>query len=195
MAVGTAAAIGAFVTLLREWRAAVLLCIAFVPYFIFHLLFQQLDTVRYALPIVLPVVWLAARSFAVAGRFASAIAAPFVAAALLVAVPGGVAYSREAHPAFRAIADAVQRARTQPPAAVFSHYAVRRPLQAADLGRLHVVEQPNTNGSAWSTTGARVEPRRCGSSLMLEEPISLSSTHRAEPMSSAIAGPSRTGVN
>jgi len=142
MAVGTAAAIGAFVTLLREWRAAVLLCIAFVPYFIFHLLFQQLDTVRYALPIVLPVIWLAARSFAVAGRFASAIAAPFVAAALLVAVPGGVAYSREAHPAFRAIADAVQRARTQPPAAVFSHYAVRRPLQAADLGRLHVIEPP-----------------------------------------------------
>jgi len=142
VAVGVAAAIGLLVTLLREWRVLPVLCVAFLPYFIFHLLFQQLDTVRYALPIVVPVAWLAARSFALSGRFSSVIAAPFVAAALIVAVPGGVAYGRESHPAFRAIADAVQRARVQPPAAVFSHYAVRRPLQAADTGTLHVVEPP-----------------------------------------------------
>src|ERR1051325_2744695 len=91
---------------------------------------------------VIAVSYLAARGFALAGRFASVIAVPFVAAALLVAVPGGVAYGREAHPAFRAIADAVQRARIQPPAAAFSHYAVRRPLQAADSGPLHVIEPP-----------------------------------------------------
>ena len=30
----------------------------------------------------------------------------------------------------------------QPPAAVYSHYAVLRPLQAADTGPLHVVEPP-----------------------------------------------------
>ncbi len=70
----------------------------------------------------------------------SAIAVLFAAAALIVAVPGGVAYGREPHPAFRAIADAVQRARVQPPAAIYSHYAVRRPLQAADTGSLHVIE-------------------------------------------------------
>src|SRR5205814_182953 len=142
VAIGVAAAIGMLVTLLREPRVFVVLSIAFLPYFVFHLLFQQLDTVRYALPVVVPVVWLAARAFALAGRFMPAVAAPFVAAALIVAVPGGVAYGREPHPAFRAIADAVQRARVQPPAAVFSHYAVRRPLQAADVGTLHVVEPP-----------------------------------------------------
>jgi hypothetical protein len=140
VAVGVAAAIGLVVGLLREPRALLVLAVAFVPYFVFHLLFQQLDTTRYALPIVVPIVWLAARSFTLAGRLASMVAVPFVAAALIVAVPGGVAYGRDPHPAFRAIADAVQRARAQPPAAVYSHYAVRRPLQAADTGSLRVVE-------------------------------------------------------
>ena len=140
LAIGVAAAIGTLVTLLREWRVLLLLSIAFVPYLVFHLLFQQLDTVRYALPMVVPVAWLAARSFSLAGRLTAAVAVPFVAAALIVAVPGGVAYGREPHPAFRAIADAVQRASVQPPGAVFSHYAVRRPLQAADVGTMHVVE-------------------------------------------------------
>ena len=142
VAVGVAATIGALVSVLREPRVLLVLAVAFVPYFAFHLLFQQLDTARYALPIMVPVAWLAARSFALAGRFASIVAVPFVAAALIVAVPGGVAYGRDPHPAFRAIADAVRRARVQPPAAVYSHYAVRRPLQAADTGALHVVEPP-----------------------------------------------------
>ena len=140
VAVGVAAAIGVLVSLLREPRVLLVLAVAFVPYFIFHLLFQQLDTTRYALPIVVPVAWLAARSFALAGRLAALIAAPFVAAALIVAVPGGVAYGSDPHPAFRAITDAVQRARVEPPAAVYSHYAIRRPLQAADTDALRVVE-------------------------------------------------------
>jgi hypothetical protein len=142
LAVGVAAVIGLLVTLLREPRVLLVLGVAFLPYSVFHLLFQQLDTVRYALPLVIPVAWLAARGFALAGRFSTLVAVPFIAAALVVGVPGGVAYGREAHPAFRAIADAVQRGRVQPPAAVYSHYAIRRPLQAADTGSLHVVEPP-----------------------------------------------------
>ena len=140
VAIGVAAAIGVLVSLLREPRVLLVLAVAFGPYFVFHLLFQQLDTTRYALPIVIPVAWLAARGSALAGRLGPMVAAPLVAAALIVAVPGGVAYGRDPHPAFRAIADAVQRARVQPPAAVYSHYAIRRPLQAADTGALHVVE-------------------------------------------------------
>jgi len=140
VAIGVAAAIGVLVSLLREPRVLLVLAVAFGPYFVFHLLFQQLDTTRYALPIVIPVAWLAARGSALAGRLAPMVAAPLVAAALIVAVPGGVAYGRDPHPAFRAIADAVQRARVQTPAAVYSHYAIRRPLQAADTDALHVVE-------------------------------------------------------
>ena len=160
VAVGVAAAIGLLVSLLREPRAALVLAVAFVPYLVFHLLFQQLDTTRYALPIVVPVAWLAARSFALAGRLAAVVAAPFVAAALIVAVPGGVAYGTDPHPAFRAITDAVRRARVEPPAAVYSHYAIRRPLQAADTDALRVVE-PVTQYewlgpvNYWRTGGAR----------------------------------------
>jgi hypothetical protein len=142
LAVGVAAVIGLLVTLLREWRVALLLLAAFAPYFIFHLLFQQLDTTRYALPIVVPVAWLAARSFALAGRFAPAIAVPYVAASLIVAVPGGVAYGRNPHPAFTAIADADVRAATNGPAASYSHYAVRRPLQAAATDAIRLVQPP-----------------------------------------------------
>jgi hypothetical protein len=140
-AIGAAAVIGAVLTAWLEWRAFVVLCVGFAPYLVFHLLFQQLDTVRYALPIVVPVAWLAARSFVLAGRYTPMVAVPFIAGALAVAVPGGIAYAREPHPAFRAIADARQRARVQPPAAVFSHYAVRRPLQAAG-GSLPITEPP-----------------------------------------------------
>lgn len=139
-AVGVAAIVGLLLALVREPRMPAILVVGFVPYLLFHLLFQQLDTVRYALPIVIPVAWLAARGFAVARRFSSLVAAPVVAAAAIVAVPGGVAYGRDAHPAFRAIADMVQRGRVQAPAAVYSHYAVRRPLQAADTTPLPIVE-------------------------------------------------------
>jgi hypothetical protein len=128
------------VSLLREPRVLRVLAVAFGPYFVFHLLFQQLDTTRYALPIVVPVAWLAARGSTLAGRLAPIVAAPLVAAALIVAVPGGMAYGRDPHPAFRAIADGVQRARVLAPAGVYSHYAIRRPLQAADTDALHVVE-------------------------------------------------------
>jgi len=144
VAVTLAAAIGALVMLLREWRALLLLVIAFVPYLAFHLLFQETITVRYALPVLPAIAWLAARGIALAGRFTAVVAVPFVVSALIVAVPGAAAYGRDPHPAFRAIADAVQRARVQPPAAVYSHYGVRRPLQAADTGPLHIVE-PRTN--------------------------------------------------
>jgi hypothetical protein len=135
-----AAAIGALVMLLREWRTLLLLVIAYVPYLAFHLLFQETITVRYALPMLPAIAWLAARGLALAGRFTAVVAVPFVVCALIVAVPGAVAYGRDPHPAFRAIADAVQHARVQPPAAVYSHYGIRRPLQAADTGPLHIVE-------------------------------------------------------
>ena len=51
----------------------------------------------------------------------------------------GVAYGREPHPAFRAIADAAQRGTSEKPAAVFSHFAIWRAVQA-DNGMLPVVE-------------------------------------------------------
>lgn len=130
-AIAAAAAVGAFVMVRRERRALAVLFVAFGPYAAFHLLFQETLTVRYALPTLVPVVWLAARGLGAAGRFRSTVAASFVGGALIVSVPVGLAYGREPHPAFQAIADAQRLARTTPPAAVYSHDGLWRALQAA----------------------------------------------------------------
>jgi hypothetical protein len=137
--VAVAAAIGIVAVLVRERRVAILLLVAFVPYLVFHLLFQETIFVRYALPVIPVVAWLAAAGIAEAGRAAPLVVVPLVAASLIVAIPGGVAYRREAHPAFRALADAGRRAESDRPAAVYSHFSVWRAVQA-ETGTLPVVE-------------------------------------------------------
>jgi hypothetical protein len=130
-AVGTAAVLGAVLMLVRERKTLAILLVAFAPYTVLHLLFQETITVRYTLPILPLVTVLAARGCAAAGRFAPLVAAPLLIMAAVVAVPAGVAYGREPHPAFRAIDDASRRATTNPPAAVYAHFSLRRPMQAA----------------------------------------------------------------
>jgi hypothetical protein len=139
VAVGIAAVSGATILLLRRPAAMLLAFLAYAPYAVFHIVFQETATVRYALPTIPLIAWLAVRGTAAAGRFAPAFAVPLIGASLVVAVPGGVAYGRETHPQFRSIADAAQRAATQRPAAVFSHFAIWRAVQAED-GMLPVVE-------------------------------------------------------
>jgi len=138
-AIAAAASVGAFVMVLRERRALAVLFVAFGPYAAFHLLFQETLTVRYALPTLLPVVWLAARGFGAAGRFTSAVAIAVVVGALIVAVPVGLSYGRQPHPAFQAIGDAERLAHAAPPAAVYSHYSLWRALQA-EPGTLPLVQ-------------------------------------------------------
>ncbi len=137
--VAAAAIAGAIVLLVRERRVLLILLLAFAPYTLFHLLFQETIFVRYALPTMPMVAFLAARGLASTGRFAPMMAAPLVAASLVVTVPGGIAYGGEPHPAFRAIADAARAAESRQPAAVFSHFAIWRAVQA-DNGRLPVVQ-------------------------------------------------------
>jgi hypothetical protein len=149
-AVGVAAAIGLAHALARDRRPLLLLAAAFGPYVMFHLLFQETFTVRYALPVLPPVAWLAARGAVAAGRPGAAAAVAMMVWAAGVAGPGGVAYGGEAHPAFRAIAEmdaATRNAAAAPadaprPAAIFSHYSVRRPLQARAPFGVPVVEPP-----------------------------------------------------
>jgi len=135
-----AAAIGAGLAIASDRRSVVLLLVAFGPYAVLHLLFQETLTIRYALPTLVPVAWLAARALTGMGRLAQIAPAAIVVAALVVSVPVGVAYGREAHPAFRAIHDAQDEARIAPPDAVYSHYGVWRALQAAALPSM--VEPP-----------------------------------------------------
>ena len=165
------AAVGMLRMLFLDRRALGLLVIGYVPYAIFHLLFQEPGNLRYAVPLVVPIVFAGAflacsleKQLAPGGRVSSAphfawrsrrlwLAAPLV---ILLVMPGlilpgalsraagtpivaGVVYGREPHPAFRAIADMTREAAQRPPAAVFSHYSLRRPLQAAPTG-LPIVE-------------------------------------------------------
>jgi hypothetical protein len=139
--VAAAAAIGT-VAAFRDGKALLLLFLAFAPYVAFHLLFHETAHVRYALPAVVPVVWLAARGVASLGRAAPAVQAAIVAIAASVAVDGARAYAAEPHPAFRAISDMTRAAAAERPAAVYSHYAVRRPLQVQPPGSVPVVEPP-----------------------------------------------------
>jgi hypothetical protein len=145
VAVGAAAAAGAALTAIRAPRALALIGVAFAPYAIFHLLFQETPHVRYALPLMPAVAWLAAR-----GLVAARAAAPVVVGALCVfaawtSASGTLAYAREPHPAFRAIADMAAAVEPERPAAVFAHYAVRRPLQIQAPAGVHVVEPPRSN--------------------------------------------------
>jgi hypothetical protein len=134
-----AAALGAVLMLARQHRALLVLLVAFLPYAAFHLLFQETVFVRYALPLVPPVAWLAVRGVAAAGGRLPLVAVPLVGAALYVAVPGGLLYGEQIHPAFRAIGDASRRAQVAPPAATHVHFSLWRPLQTADSAALHPV--------------------------------------------------------
>ncbi len=148
-AVGVAAVAGALHAIVRTRSALLLVAVAFGPYVAVHLLLQETFTVRYALPILPPVAWLAAHGALGAGRLGPVAALVMAGSAALVAVPAGVAYGRDAHPAFRAIADMEDRASgtrdvaagpAAAPAAIYSHYSLRRSLQATAPAGIAVVE-------------------------------------------------------
>ena len=139
----TLAVVGVGMAAVREPRALSLLSVAFVPYGLFHLLFQETLHVRYALPLLAPVAWLAARGAIGVVQWRHAPAA-LVAAAAVVALPGAMSYGREPHPAFRAIADVTRDSAAVEGDLVFSHFSLRRPLQAQPPANAEVVEAPRT---------------------------------------------------
>ena len=128
--VAVAALAGGLIMLTRERAPLGWLLVAFAPYLLFHLLFQETITVRYALPALPLVAFLAVRGLAAAGRLMAPLTAALVVAALAMAAPASAAYGREAHPAFRAAADAARRRAASPPGAVYAHHSVWRALHA-----------------------------------------------------------------
>jgi hypothetical protein len=88
-------------------RVLMLVSIAFVPYAIFHLLFHEVVTVRYALPLIVPVAYLAAAALEWPGRMILPIGGLVLALlSLRPAVPAALAYAHQGSPAFRAFAEA-----------------------------------------------------------------------------------------
>jgi hypothetical protein len=146
--IGVAATAGLVVAWLQARRALVMMTVAFAPYALFHLLLQETPHVRYALPVLPLVAWLAARAVANLGRFSPVAGIALVLLAVSQVTPSTLAYAGEPHPAFRAIADMAIAAAVDRPAAIYAHYALRRPLQAQQPAAVPFVEPPRT--SEWT---------------------------------------------
>jgi len=121
----------------RLWRsnlnALIMLTAAFGPYFVFDLLFQETYTGRYALPLVVPMAYLAAAGIARLPTTIAVIAA--VALAMFDAHVGGTsiaAYARQKAPAFRLLDDmAAEPARGSSPVLAMDRrnaFDFRRPI-------------------------------------------------------------------
>jgi hypothetical protein len=113
-------------------RALALVAAAFGPYLVFDLLFQETFTSRYALPLVVPMAFLAVAGTRVLPRGSGVLAA--VAIALFDAHVGGTsiaAYSRHKAPAFRLLDDMREAARSTTPVIAMDRrnsFDFRRPL-------------------------------------------------------------------
>jgi hypothetical protein len=153
VAAGAVMAALAVVGLLRRGRQApallLILAVAFAPYTMFHLLFQETATVRYALPVVIPVAFLAVQGIALLPvPVFRAAAAALVASGLIVAVPASVAYGREGSPAFRLFDDLARTADGAGSPTIAMHAAMRR-VEEWYRDRLHgrVITAPH--GREW----------------------------------------------
>ena len=106
-----------------------------VPYLIFHLLFQDTSFVRYALPLVPVVAFLAVRGVALVSAAAvPAVAAVVSIAAVAIASPVLVAYSAAPSPTVRVLSLMKAEARSALPGALAMHQTFVRPLEAEEVG-------------------------------------------------------------
>ena len=107
------AAIGAAVLLWRGRRALLAIIIAFVPYAIFHLLFQETVTTRYALPLVPAVAYLVVRGLYAPPPFGGLTLAATLAVAFgVTTAPVTASYARSGGPVAHALADVRANAET-----------------------------------------------------------------------------------
>ena len=171
------AAIGAAVLLWRGRRALLAVIVAFVPYGVFHLLFQETTTTRYALPLVPAMAYLVVR-----GLYAPAPIGGLTLAAVLALVfgattaPTTAAYSRAGGPVSHALADIRAAAGAAGGVLVGMHHAFARPVEADGVGRATALAAPPKHEwrelvKAWQA-GARgpvwflADPRRTDLALV-----------------------------
>jgi hypothetical protein len=149
---------GLLFTLLRARRDVALVALAFGPYAVFHLLFQETFALRYDVPLMIPFAWLAVRG-AGALRLSPYAEIALVALGLVAAVPATTAFGNGS-PGFAATTDAMRTGGT------FSgHAGFRRLWQWVDdgSGRANFLQAPH--GYEWLTLleqwqkdpGARVQ--------------------------------------
>jgi hypothetical protein len=110
------AGVGTIALWKRDRSSLAAIAVAFGPYLVFDILFQETFTSRYALPLVVPAAYLAARGAAIVPVGAGAAAA--IGATMFAAHVGGTslaAYAGQAAPAFRMLADMERTPVASPP--------------------------------------------------------------------------------
>ncbi|MEO7157485.1 MAG: DUF2723 domain-containing protein, partial [Vicinamibacterales bacterium] len=128
------AAAGLLQLVWRDRRSLAAIVAIAGPYFAFHLFFQDTSFVRYALPLVPPVAFLAVRGVSLVSVGAVPLVAALVSiASIVVASPVLAAYAAEASPAVRVIGAMQNQARTTRPGALAMHQTFVRPLEAEDV--------------------------------------------------------------
>jgi hypothetical protein len=130
------AGVGFVQMLFRARSALVTLLVAFGPYLIFDLLFQEAITTRYALPLVVPASYLAIRGLSPLPRVgAMAIALGIVAVSIIVDDSTLYGFAQMPAPAFRMLGDmsggAVAAGDSRPVLAMHrkDEFDMRRPIQ------------------------------------------------------------------
>lgn len=125
------AAAGALVLLVSERRTLVAVSALAVPYLAFHLAFHDTTFARYALPLVVPTVFLAACALDRAGRVVAVAGTGLLAAASLgLALPVFEAYTAQPSPMTRAFDVLAEEDATEAPVTVAMHFPFKRPLEA-----------------------------------------------------------------
>jgi hypothetical protein len=169
---GGLAIIGLVRLVWRQRTAFGFVLVAFAPYLVFHLAFQETETVRYALPLVVPVAGLAVHAlFWLPVKAAATIATLLTIAVVITAQPSLSAYGRQVPPTFQALRDAEAQARAaQPPPLVVTHTGMRRvadwyraewpalpSLAPRDPSWLHIVDhfRMGATNPAWFLTDRR----------------------------------------
>jgi hypothetical protein len=126
---------GAAALLRRDRRAFLILAVAFGPYLVFDLLFQEAFTGRYALPLVIPIAYLAVAGARLLPRESGlALVAALAIVSAHVSGTSVAAYSRQKAPAFRLLEDMRATARAAPNAPVLAmdrreEFDLRRPIR------------------------------------------------------------------
>ena len=204
------AAVGAARLGWRDWRALVLCAIAFAPYAIFHLLFHETATMRYALPLIVPVALLAATAIDALGRRALTFAAATaVVVSLATTVPAARAYGQDGSPAFRVFAELpLAILRQPPPAAPAPASGATSAIPAlgmhASLRRVEEWQHDRhsmrasvpvmaASGSRWSSTGGRSPTCPCSLPPTRGAPIWRCSIRMRGRSWHLSAGPFRSG--
>lgn len=129
------AAVGLVQLLWKDRRSFTAVMALAGPYLVFHLLFQDTSFIRYALPLVPVVAFLAVRGVSLVSlRAVPAVAAVVSIAGAVIASPVLVAYSAAPSPTVRAIEAMQAEKRVAAPGALAMHQTFVRPLEAEDVG-------------------------------------------------------------